>query len=183
MTTYVSFLRAINVSGHNLIKMADLKMALQPLKLKDLRTYLQSGNLVFESHEQECEQLEKLISEVIQSRFGLDIKVKVIRKDHVMRSVSSNPFIRKEGIDTKYLYYIHLMGKADEEVFKEIQNDKQIEEQMFLSGEVIYLFYPNGYGRSKLNNNYFEKKLKVASTARNHNTMINICSLLKEFPG
>ena len=70
------------------------------------------------------------------------------------------------------------MGCPDTDVFRKIKQDINTEEQMSLDGQVIYLYYPNGYGRSKLNNNYFERKLKVSATARNFNTMQKLHDLL-----
>ena len=81
-------------------------------------------------------------------------------------------------IDTKQLYYIHLMGQADLTVFEQLQNDEKFPEQMSLLGEVIYVRYVNGYGRSKLHGGIFEKKLKVSATARNHNTMKHLSQML-----
>ena len=180
MGAYVALLRGINVSGHNIIKMADLKNILAQLDFQQLSTYLQSGNVVFDSKNTDSLELEKFISEAILASFGFDIKVKVIAKDQFQQAFLKNPFVKNSEIDTKQLYYIHLMGHPDVTVFKQLQKDESIPEQMDLIGEVIYVHYVNGYGRSKLHGGIFEKKLKVSATARNHNTMKHLSKMLDE---
>lgn len=179
MEAYVALLRGINVSGHHPMKMADLKSALSNLGLKNLATYLQSGNLVFESDIKSSSDLEKMIAIKLLEVFGFDLKVKVIAKKEFQESFSNNPFAKIAGIDLKQLYYIHFMGQPDVESFSAIQNDQKFPEKMSLHDEVIYVHYPNGYGRSKLHGSIFEKKLKLPATARNHNTMKNLCKLLE----
>ncbi len=178
MGAYVALLRGINVSGHRIIKMTDLKTALINAGFQHLKTYLQSGNLVFESESTNCGVLEKMISEAVLKGFDFDIKVKVIKKEQFQQAFLNNPFTNNSEIDTKQLYYIHLMGEPDLTVFKLLQNDEKFPEQMSLEGEVIYVHYLNGYGRSKLHGNIFESKLKVSATARNHNTMKQLSHML-----
>jgi len=161
-----------------MIKMADLKVVLDKLGLCDVNTYLQSGNVVFSSDLKNCGELEKGIADVIHESFGFDIKVKVIEKERFQKVFLDNPFAKQIEIDTKQLYYIHLMGQPDLTVFKELQTDEKIPEQMSMEGEVIYVHYVNGYGRSKLHGNIFERKLKVSATARNHNTMRHLSQML-----
>jgi uncharacterized protein (DUF1697 family) len=178
MGAYVALLRGINVSGQYMMKMADLKNILVNLGFKQLSTYLQSGNVVFEAESTNGNHLEKIISEAVLNGFGHDIKVKVIPKDRFQQGFLNNPFTKNREIDTKQLYYIHFMGHPDLTVFKRLQTDESIPEQMNLLGEVIYVHYVNGYGRSKLHGGIFEKKLKVSATARNHNTMKHLSQML-----
>lgn len=178
MRIYVALLRGINVSGHNMIKMAELKAALNKLGLHGINTYLQSGNVVFSSELKNFSELESAIADTVKKSFGFDIKVKVIEKELFQKVFLNNPFTKEPEIDTKQLYYIHLMGQPDLTMFKELQNNEEIPEKMSLEGEVIYVQYVNGYGRSKLHGNIFERKLKVSATARNHNTMKHLSQML-----
>ena len=166
------------MSGHHLIKMADLKNILTDAGLLQVKTYLQSGNLVFNSDQTNKKILENIISEAIQHGFGFQINVKVIEKKVFLSAFLNNPFVNRPGIETKQLYYLHLMGTADQTAFIELQNDPRYSEQMILRGELIYFYYPNGYGRSKLHGSIVEKKIKVSITARNHNTMQQLAKLL-----
>jgi len=171
------------VSGHNMIKMVDLKVALDKIGLYDIKTYLQSGNVVFSSDLESCSKLETAIAEAVHKSFGFDIKVKVIEKESFQKVFLNNPFTNDTEIDTKQLYYIHMMGQPDLAVFKELQKDEKIPEKMSLEGAIIYVQYVNGYGRSKLHGNIFERKLKVSATARNHNTMRNLSKILDSHEG
>lgn len=178
MATYVGLLRGINVSGHHLIKMIDLKRILSESGLERLSTYLQTGNIIFESALDNCAKLEDLISEAIYKGFGFEIKVKVIKKNIFLESFTRNPFFERPDIDTKKLYYLHLMGVPDISAFKALQNDLKYPEEMMLVGELIYCYYPNGYGRSKLHGGIIEKKINTPLTARNHNTMKKLATML-----
>jgi uncharacterized protein (DUF1697 family) len=133
---------------------------------------------VFETGRTSCIEMEKIIATAILTAFGLEIKVKVIPKDQFQQGFLNNPLTKNIEIDTKQLYYIHLMGHPDITVFKQLQNDDRIPEQMSLLGEVIYVHYVNGYGRSKLHAGILEKKLKISATARNHNTMKHLSQML-----
>lgn len=179
MEAYVALLRGINVSGHRIIKMAELKNALSRPELLDLQTYLQSGNLVFISGSSSCKALEHIITHTVKKDFGFDIKVKVVKKKQFQKAFVDNPFLDQQHIDTKQLYYIHLMDTPDPDVFEALANDNKYPEQMCLIGNVIYVNYLNGYGRSKLHGNIIEKKLKVSATARNYNTMKKLSEMLE----
>lgn len=158
--------------------MADLKVALSELGFQNMTTYLQSGNVVFESASPNTASLEKLISGAIYEGFGFDIKVKVIGKKEFQQFYTGNPFLADSSIDTKQLYYIFLKGEPDLEVFRKLQNDERFPEQMSLKGQAIYVNYVKGYGRSKLSGNILERKLNISATARNHNTMKKLYQML-----
>jgi len=180
LKVYVALLRSINVSGHHIIKMADLKMLLKRPEFVNITTYLQSGNLVFQSDIADHQQLEALITDLIKDQYAYDIKVKVIESTTFQKYFLNNPFLSSPDIDTKKLYYIHALEEADLSVFEEMKNKSKFPEEMFLVDNVIYVLYPNGFGRSKLTGALIEKNLKVSVTARNYNTMKNLCEKLEE---
>ena len=180
MKAYVALLRSINVSGHHIIKMADLKNLLERPEFLNLTTYLQSGNLVFESEIENHHLLETLLADLIKDQYAYDIKVKVIESVRFQKYFLNNPFLNTPDIDTKKLYYIHVLGEAELSVFEEMKNKAKFPEEMFLVDNVIYVLYPNGFGRSKLTGTFIEKNLKLLVTARNYNTMKNLCEKLVE---
>jgi len=180
MGVYAGLLRGINVSGHNKIRMTDLKAALYTLGFENLSTYIQSGNLIFESDISSATDLEKLIEDKIRTVFELDIRCLVHTKKEFQYYFEQTPF-QQDEIDTKMLYYIHLEKEADPDLFEEMVNNEDCEEEMRLKGKLIYVYYPKGYGRSKLVNNFFERKLKMKATARNFNTMKNMNDALNIF--
>ncbi|MCA0931696.1 DUF1697 domain-containing protein [Lutimonas saemankumensis] len=176
MNIYIALLRGINVSGKNVMKMADLKYSLSNLNLEHLQTYVQSGNLVFRSPEEDVRILSKAISQEIYHEFNYQVAVKVIPQEEFHQGVLENPFLKRPLIDTKKLYYIHLFEKIPVEDFDHLISNYEFDEEMVLnsSGQIIYVHYKNGYGRSKLTHGFFENKLKLKVTARNHNTMIKL---------
>ena len=179
MKAYIALLRSVNVSGHHIIKMADLKVLLARPEFLNLTTYLQSGNLVFESEIESNEELENLLVEIIKEHYGYDIKVKVYDASGFQDSYIKNPFLKVEEIDTKKLYYIHVLGQADRITFDAIKTKGNFSEEMFLIDNTIYVYYSNGYGRSKVTGSFFEKNLKLFVTARNNNTMKNLLEKLE----
>ena len=180
MKAYVALLRSINVSGHHIIKMADLKSLLERPEFLNLTTYLQSGNLVFQSDIADHQKLETLIADLIKDQYAYDIMVKVMESTTFQKYFLNNPFLSSPDIDTKKLYYIHVLGEAELPVFEAMKNKAKFPEEMFLVDNVIYVLYPNGFGRSKLTGTFIEKNLKLSVTARNYNTMKNLCEKLEE---
>lgn len=180
LKSYVALLRSINVSGHNIIKMADLKELLSGPELYQVQTYLQSGNIVFQSKSDNSQDLAAYISDSINNHYGYDIQVKVLDKTSFEASYNNNPFLTRNDLDLKALYYIHLLGTPRKEDFYAIKTDPRFSEEMHLNGDIIYVYYKNGFGRSKLSGAVFEKKLNLPITARNNNTMKNLCAKLAQ---
>ncbi len=174
MPKFIALLRGINVSGHNKIKMVDLKNSLSTLHYNDIQTYLQSGNIIFESLNSNTSELENQIGNKILSDFEYDISLLVLSKKVFVSIKKNNPFIIDKSIDIKKLYTIFLTKEPDKELFDQIKNNPNFPEEMILHNNVIYMYYINGYGKSKVNNNFFEKKLKVMATTRNWNTVCNL---------
>jgi len=183
LKAYVALLRSINVSGHHIIKMADLKVLLARPDFLNLTTYLQSGNLVFESEIESPEMLENMLAELIKDHYGYDIKVKVYDASAFQDAYIKNPFLKVEEIDTKKLYYIHVLGQVDKATFEAIKSKVNFPEEMFLIDNTIYVYYSNGYGRSKVTGSFFEKNLKLFVTARNNNTMKNLLEKIENLKG
>ena len=180
MGIFVALLRGINVSGKNIIKMAELRDSLSKTGFVQLKTYLQSGNLVFISESTDQQQIAKIISSRILQDFGHDVNVKVLSKEQFENSFAQNPFVKDSEVEIKQLYYIHSFGEINSEVIAEIQDDPKITEQLFYEDQVIYVNYNAGYGKSKITHSFFERKLKIPVTARNHNTMRNLVKLASE---
>jgi uncharacterized protein (DUF1697 family) len=170
MATYISILRGINVSGQKVIKMDVLKVLYEDLNFKNVKTYIQSGNIVFQYTSTAHTELEQLISRKINQQFGFDVSVMVMNIEKLTRIISNNPFIKDETKDISHLH-VTFLSSVIEKVDKEIINQyKSAGEEFLISDDVIYLYCPNGYGKTKLSNTFFEKKLKVGATTRNWKT-------------
>lgn len=177
MTTYISILRGINVSGQKLIKMDSLKKMYAKLNFENIQTYVQSGNVVFSANNRETKELEKIISSKIETEFGFDVPVIVINVKTLETIIENNPFTNDSQKDKAFLH-ITFLAEVPNGIDKEsIFEKKETDEAIAFAPNAIYLYCPNGYGKTKLNNNFLEKKLKVKATTRNWKTTTELLKL------
>lgn len=173
-------MRGINVSGQKLIKMVELKTLYEGLNFVDVKTYIQSGNVVFKAQEPKTKNLENLIQKNIQECFGFDVPVMVLSKEQWEVVQQNNPFITDRKVHENRLYVTFL---SDEPSYKALEKTQQSEhgvDEYIVSGKVIYLFCPDGYGNTKLSNTFFENKLKLTATTRNWNTINKLMWMANE---
>ena len=170
MTTYISMLRGINVSGQKLIKMDALRKLYENLGFINVITYLQSGNVIFTNKDQDPDKLGQIIRREIQKNFGFEVPVIVLTVDNLKQIIDHNPFIKDSNRDQSSLYVTFLSSKPDQFDTKVIEDKKQDKEEIIFSDNAVYLYCPDGYGRTKLSNNFLEAKLKVDATTRNWKT-------------
>ncbi len=171
MQTYICILRGINVSGSKIIKMEALRKMFEALKFKNTQTYIQSGNIIFQSKTTQCEVLAKKIAKRIFADFGFDVPVMVKEPKELKAVLQSNPFLNERKMDTAKLHATFLSGDPAKEGLEKIEAGNYGADEYVFEGKVIYLYCPDGYGNTKLNNNFFESKLKVSATTRNWNTI------------
>ena len=172
---YIILLRAVNVSGKNIIKMADLKQQLELAGFGQVRTYIQSGNILLET-DMTREKLGEEIRRIILEYFSLDIGVFVLTRDLLEKALAGNPFPPDAAPNRVFITFLNAPPAAES-----ISKLRQIDlgENLYvLDGKVLYFYLPGGMATSKLSNNFFEQKLKVWSTGRNLNTVQKLLSLL-----
>ena len=175
---YLSLIRGINMVGHNSMKMAELRELYASLKFEEVTTYIQSGNVVFVSTMTDTDKISTLIKAEIQKVFDYDVWVLTMTKETFIKVFEQNPFVDENTENIKPFHVTLLSGTPDEDGLKLIQ-EKDFGEDVFeLGNDCVYLNCPNGYGRTKLTNNFFEKKLKVRGTTRNWRTMTKLFGLL-----
>lgn len=179
MYKIIALLRGINVGGQKKIKMADLKSLLEETGFKNVSTYIQSGNILFKSSEKHSTMLKSKISSAIKKRYGFEVQVIVISPEYLNKILNNNPFI-KQKIDTESVYVTFLSDKPSIDNIKKFDAVNYSPEEYFIDQKIIYLYTPRGYGKAKLNNNLFEKKLKVYATTRNWKTVNTLFALTME---
>lgn len=177
MKTYIALLRGINVSGKNKIPMADLRAMLTDMGLNSVKTYIQSGNVVFQSKEDKTAILEASIKENIKSAFGFEVPVLVKTKTELEVIFKSNPYTDSDAIKEKQVYFVLLKNPAERELVKAFHSEKYATEDFKITDDCVYLLCKIGYGKAKLNNNLIERKLKVEATTRNYNTMVKLLDM------
>jgi uncharacterized protein (DUF1697 family) len=179
MNTYISILRGINVSGQKLIKMDALKKMYKNLNFEKIQTYIQSGNVIFMSKQKDHKDLEKSISSQIKTDFGFEVPVIVFNVETLEAIVENNPFAKE---NLKDISFLHVTFFADSPINfdkKSLLEKKQENEEVEFTSKAIYLYCPNGYGKTKLNNNFLETKLKTTATTRNWKTTNELLRLAK----
>ncbi len=170
METYISILRGINVSGKNIIKMEQLRELFITLKFQHVRTYIQSGNVIFQTKETAQSLLSKKIAEVIEKQFGFKIPVLTLTIDELKSAITDNPFLKKEKKDNEFLHVTFLSELPEKALFSAIEKEKYLPDEIQILSKCVYLYCPNGYGKTKLHNTFIENKLKVRATTRNWKT-------------
>ena len=165
MKNYISLLRGINVGGHKKILMADLKSLFQDLGFKNIQTYIQSGNVVFEAKETDLGVLEKMILEKIKTHYDFDVPVLILIPKQVEDAISKNPFEEYDKLSFTFLAENPTQENID--IFNSFSFDNEFFE---LKDNVVYAHYPNGAGNAKMNHTFIERKLKVTATSRNLRT-------------
>jgi len=183
MPTYISILRGINVSGHKMIKMDALRKMYSDLGFKNVQTYIQSGNVVFQDKIIDSKKLEKKIAKKILEQFSFEVPIIVIELGELKTIVKNNPFGNDTSKDISYMHVTFLSAIPDKPNVDKIKEGKYGADEFILISNAIYLYCPNGYGISKLNNNFIESKLKVMATTRNWRTtneLLNMAESLQK---
>ena len=164
MNTYISLLRGINVSGQKKIRMADLRNQYVSLGLINVKSYLQSGNVVFDSEEKDIDKLRDSIEAQIESIYGFSVPVLIRTSEEFQHVIENHPFAKEEAIRVlvTFLYETPEKSKLDE-----LRQHEDKVDQFEIGEQEIFLFCPGGYGRTKLSNNFFERKLGIIATTRN----------------
>lgn len=169
--TYVALLRGINLSGHKIVKMDQLRKAFEELGFADVKTYIQSGNVVFKATGPAPANLAKQIEEKVLRQFGFPVPVVVKTADEIAQVVRNNPLVKEKGIDISRLHVTFLSCAPEKSTLKMLDTIPAGQDQFRCSGQAIYLHCPNGYHETKLSNNVLEKMLKVGTTTRNWKTV------------
>jgi uncharacterized protein (DUF1697 family) len=172
MQTLVALLRGVNVGGKNKVPMAELKKELADLGLEDVLTYIQSGNVVFRTKNATTAgaQIEKRIAE----KYGLSVTVVLRTLPELRRIEKANPFSKA---DTSKLHVMFLADKPKAGAAGQLDLDRSPPDEFAVKGREVYLHLPNGAGRTKLTLDYFERRLGVAGTHRNWNTLLKLIEL------
>ncbi len=177
METYIALLRGINVSGQKLIKMADLINHLHELKFSNVRTYIQSGNILFENKKTENKLLALKIEKKILEKYGFVVPTIVLTSMELKNVFEQNPYIRNSEKELIRIYTAFLSDEPSNENLEKLSNTDFTPEEFIQHGKVLYGYSPDGFGNAKLNNNFIEKSLKVKATTRNWKTVCKLVEL------
>ena len=175
MPTYVSLLRGINVSGKNLLKMEILRQIYSDAGFQDVKTYLQSGNVVFKTDKENKDGLAGLIARNIEEKTGIKTPIFVFTPEEWKEIADKNPF---PETDESFLYVTLLESPIDDSYSEKLSTKTTKGERTHIAGDRIYTCYPQGFGQSKLDNNTIEAITRKTATTRNRKTVNAIRDLL-----
>lgn len=175
MARQIVLLRGINVGGHRRVPMAELRELLTGLGYGDVRTHLQSGNVVLTSDAAPGE-LERALEQQILDGMGVDPQVMVRTRDQLADVIARDPF-GDVATDPKRYQVSFLSGEIDPAVVEALADVDVAPERFVISGREIYTWHPDGVGRSELGKVLSDKRLGVSATARNWNTVTKLLEL------
>lgn len=179
MPVYISLLRGINVGGGKVILMADLKEVFEKAEFAQVKTYIQSGNVVFSSEKEKSSELEEMIKSAIKSRFKFEVEVLVLMLDELENIIRKNPFAGDRLKIGERIYLTILSQKPAKERISDLHKIKNNSDGLEMIGRTVYVLCRKGYAKSPFNNNSIEKVLKVNGTTRNLETMKKLVEIGK----
>lgn len=176
MQKYIALLRGINVSGQKLIKMEALRKSLERLRFEKVSTYIQSGNILFESSGSDVAVLQSQIKELIQTDFGFDVPVVIITLKELLDVVSSNPYANSVLSDPAQPYVSFLSAEPSKEALSLLQEIDFGKDEFTSHKRWLYILYASA-ASTKLSNSFIERKLNVTATSRNWKTVTKLIAL------
>jgi uncharacterized protein (DUF1697 family) len=167
LPTYIALLRGINVGGRGKVPMRDLVVLFDGLGHTNIRTYIQSGNVVFTAKAAPLGRVRSAIEKGIEADFGFAASVILRTPAELARVLRQNPF----GDEA---YVTFLDGVPDRKRIKAIDSARYAPDEFVVRGREVFVRCPNGYGRTKINNTFFERKLATKATTRNWKTVTTL---------
>lgn len=178
MSVRICLLRGVNMAGHNKIRMTDLEKMFRDLEFHDAETFIQSGNIIFTANDKiGIADLTAKIESEIKTKFGFEISALLRSTGEIERVISGNPFVTLKDFDPARSAVVFLNEEPVKKNLEKLTNVNYPPDKFEVIGREIFIYCPNGFGRTKLYTNFFEKKLGVTGTARNWNTVNTILDL------
>jgi uncharacterized protein (DUF1697 family) len=178
LTTYLALLRGINVGGKNKVPMAELRTLFESLGHERVRTYVQSGNVVFESRSTAPKSIAAALERAISETFGLGVSVVIRTRSELKRVAQKHPFA-SDGVGHTSLHVMFLADSPTSKAVKSLDPDRSPPDRFVVKRREIYLLFPKGSGRSKLTIDYFERELGTRATSRNWNTVLKLLEMME----
>lgn len=177
MPVLVCFLRGINVGGHAKIKMDALRALFESLKFEEPQTYVQSGNVVFKSSERNLEFSATRIKKAIAKKFACSPEIMLRTVADLRSVVSNNPFAKRNNIEPAKLHVFFLAGQPAKNAAENLRQFAIQPEELHLIGRELFIYFPNGVGKSKLPWARLDKALQTPGTGRNWNSVTKVLEM------
>ena len=180
MRTFISLLRGINVGGQKRIRMGELVAWYESLNFRNVKTCLQSGNVVFDSRIDDPGELAALLEERIAHTSGVRVHVIIRTAGELRHVVADNPFLQGQDIDAGGLHVTFLSRAPSGTLADAFRPAHEDPDRFVLLGKEVYLYCPHGYGRTKFSNTFFEKTFGVIATTRNWRTVTRLLGMAQK---
>jgi uncharacterized protein (DUF1697 family) len=177
MPVIISLLRGINVGGHNKIKMEALRALCESLGLRGAQTYIQSGNVVFRTREQNLVRLRKKIQDAIEREFRFRPGLVLRTASQWKEVIAANPFARRTGLNPGKLVVIFLADQPGRDAARNLRQFDAVQEELKLMGSELFMYCPKGAGQAEFPWNAVDKILGTPGTARNWNTVTKLLDM------
>ena len=175
-TSYVALLRGVNLGGKTVLPMKDLALMFSAMGCAAVKTYIQSGNVLFQADDATAARVPTEIPAAIEQRFGF--RPPVVLRDHTALSKlpAQNPFLQR-GAETSACHVMFLSVTPEASKVASLELSRFAPDEFAVVGQEVFLCYANGMGKSKLGIDYFERRLSLIATARNWNTTLKLIAL------
>ena len=176
-STHVALLRGINVGGRHRLRMKDLAAVFHDAGCDDVRTYIQSGNVVFRAPDALAGSIAEVVQDVVADRVGFRAPVVTRTADEMRRLPRRNPYL-SAGADPGALHVVFLADEPDDADVANLDPGRSAPDEFEAIGREIFLRCPNGFGRTRLTNDYFDRMLRSTSTTRNWRTVLRLIEMV-----
>ena len=175
---YITLLRGINVSGQKKLAMRDLASLYESLGFGSITTYIQSGNVIFTSIEKNVSILKNTIERAIEQKYKFHVPVEIRTHDELKNIIKNCPFGEIDlSINGTKVMLTFLSATPSKATIDSVMPYLTLAEELRIIGKEVYLYCPQGYGKTKLSNNFLEKKLDLTATTRNWKTILKLYEL------
>jgi uncharacterized protein (DUF1697 family) len=180
MDTYIALLRGINVSGQKKIIMAEFRDLLEVNGFSKVKTYIQSGNVVFDYESVDQNLIASKMEQIIVSHYGFEVPILVLTPEELKQALTSNPFISDPEIDETNTYFTFLKNQPSLKGITDFEACSYPNETFILREKVVYYYCTIGFGKAKFTNKLMEKKLGTRATTRNYKTTLKLISMTQD---
>ena len=181
MPSYLALFRAVNVSGHNIIKMEHLRKLMEANGFKNVATYIQSGNVVFTIDETDKGKVSRALEVLLYKEYGYDVFSFILDEADLIKAIDNNPYTSREpepsGI--KKYFVAFLAGEATTQGLDQMRKFNRGDDAFTAVGSNMYLKLTQSAADSKLSNSFIEAKMGLKSTTRNWNTTLKLLEMLQ----
>jgi uncharacterized protein (DUF1697 family) len=181
MPVFISFLRAVNVGGHNIVKMDALRALYESLGFRNPHTYVNSGNVVFHAKERNAALLTKKIQDSIEKKFAFRPAIVLRSAEELRAIIAANPFAKRRDIEPGKFLVTFLAETPAAEALAAALKIKTDPEELRIVGSEVFIYFPNGMGRPKMSWPSIERALKTTGTGRNWNTVNKLLAIAESF--